>query len=227
MRILKYYICIIIFLCCTSVIFAQETENIGTLKSELDYHFANYFTISKNNVHIQLIHVPNKIPQKFSIRSKYGIRLGHQTLWLIEKVTGKKYAVTLEASIDIPIITAKRKIARRSEFNNKNVTLTVKQIHNDISQYITSFDELEGMMAVQMIRTGTGITQSMLRPRLDMNRGDDIIVQIVSGNIIIETKGIVKKEGKIGEDIPVVLIKTGKRISGEIISNNFVKIELN
>ncbi len=103
-------------------VFAQETGNTGSLMHELESHFANHFDVKDDAVHLRMIHEPKQLPkQPFSIVSQHGTRLGHQTLWLVEKESGKKSPVTFQVSIDLSVLAATRKISRSSDLNTGNV----------------------------------------------------------------------------------------------------------
>jgi len=198
------------------------------LTQPLKSHFANLYGVKSDAVHLDIIHAPKShFSEPFTILSQHGKKLGHQTLWLVGDNSNKKMAITLKVSVDMPVLTAMRKISRRSELNQANVKSMIKRINWNADQYVTSFEELDGMMAVQVLRAGDGITKNMIRSKPDMNRGDDVTVKIVSGNLIVETNGTAKKDGVIGDNVFVILSKTGKRISGEVISKNIVKVELN
>lgn len=209
-------------------ILAQSSEQNGALIHELESHFANHFNVNNDAVHLRMIHEPKQWPkQPFSILSRHGIRLGHQSLWLVEEVSGKKSPVTLEVSIDLQVLIAERKISRRSELNDLNISPGIKRIYRNANHYLTSMDELEDMMSVQIIPARAGITQSMIRLKPDIYKGDNVIVQLTNGDLLIETNGKVKKNGRIGDETQVILAMTGKRIIGEIISHTLVRIELN
>lgn len=227
MRFSIYKLLLVFLLGCPLGVFAQVISQ-SVLTHSLKSHFANHFNVEVDDIHLRMIHKPKQLPkQPYSIFSQRGIRLGHQTLWLVKDDSKEKFAVTIDVSIDLPVLTALRKISRRSELNQNNVRRMVKRINLNANQYLTSFNELNGMMAVQVLRSGDGITQNMIRPKLDMNRGDDVTVQIVSGDFVIETSGKVRKDGRIGDNTQVLLTKTGKRITGKIISHKLVKIDLN
>lgn len=209
-------------------VFGQETGNSGILMHKLESHFANHFNVKDDAVFLRIIHEPKQLPkQPFSIISQHGTRLGHQTLWLVEKVSSKKIPVTLEVSVDLLVLAATKKINRRGDLNSGSVKKIVKRIYKNADCYLTSMDELEGMRAIQIIRSGVGITQSMIRPKPDMHKGDDVLVQFTNGGLMIETNGKVKKDGQIGDETQVILTNTGKRVTGEIISHKLVRIELN
>lgn len=213
---------------CPMGIAAQNIDQSDRLIKKLESHFANNYKVSTDVVHLRIMHAPNQYPKNdYSFYSQHGEKLGHQTLWISEDKTGKKYPVTLSVEVDMLVLVSNQKVRRRNELGPNNTELRIKRISRHADQYLRSFEQVEGMMAVQVLDVGEGITFSKIRPKPDMNLGDDVTVKIISGDFVIEAKGRAKKDGIIGDDIFVILAKTGKKISGEIISKNIVKVELN
>ena len=82
-------------------------------------------------------------------------------------------------------------------------------------------------MASQVIKKGKALTTTMVKNCPDIHKGDLVGVKLVSGNLIVETKGVTKKDGYIGHRAEVTLDRTGKTVFGEIMSMNLVRVELN
>jgi len=50
---------------------------------------------------------------------------------------------------------------------------------------------------------------------------------LISGNLIVETKGVSRKDGYLGHRAEVILERTGKKVFGEIVNINLVRVVLN
>lgn len=205
----------------------SQVNPSGELVYELKSHFATLFERSNSHVHIEIIHLPKEsIPTEYTFYFKKKKKLGHQTVWLTDN-NYKKYPVTFFVSVDLSVLTATRKIKRGEELGDKNVELTTQRINRDWRKYLTSFDELNKMISVQLLSAGDPITNNLIRVKPDMSRGDDIKVQIISGDILVEANGKAIKDGAIGDEVYVAISKTGKRMYGEVISPTTVKVDLN
>ena len=67
----------------------------------------------------------------------------------------------------------------------------------------------------------------MLKPKPDIIKGDRVNVELVSGQLTVATKGIAKKDGFKGSRTEVLLDRTGKRVYGEVVGSNIIRIILN
>jgi flagella basal body P-ring formation protein FlgA len=191
-------------------------------------YYAKNLKIFPQDLTLKFIHLPKiDYDDQFSVIPEKKNKLGHQTIWLEEEITGKSYPLTLEVSAQIPVLVANETIPRKKELESKMFTKQSFFINRDLNRYILDIREIEGTMATQVIKKGKALTYSMLKNRPDVHKGDIVGVELISGNLIVETKGIIKKDGYLGRRAEVILDRTGKKVFGEIMSANLVRVELN
>jgi len=191
-------------------------------------YYSQQFNIQSKDIKIKFIHVPDTDRDKhYLVISDPKIKLGHQTIWIEEYVSGETFPVTLEVSAKIPVLVAKKTISRKEELAPEMFYFDNWLLTRDYNRYIYDERELDGTMAIQVIKMGKPLTYSMIKKRPDIFKGDLVSVELVSGNMVIETKGTAKKDGNYGGRTEVILDRTGKKVFGEIIESNLVRVKLN
>ena len=89
-------------------------------------------------------------------------------------------------------------------------------LNRDFDRYVQDIREVEGTMSIQVIKKGKALTDSMIKNRPDIFKGDIVGVELISGNVTVETKGVVKKDGYLGRTAEVILDRTGKKVFGRL-----------
>ena len=151
----------------------------------------------------------NDLDKQYSVIQEKKIKLGHQTIWIEEDNTGESAPVTLDVSAYIPVFVANHTISRKEKLIPNMFTQKNWLLNRDFDRYVQDIREVEGTMSIQVIKKGKALTDSMIKNRPDIFKGDIVGVELISGNVTVETKGVVKKDGYLGRTAEVILDRTG------------------
>ena len=209
-------------------IYSQNSDVINSLSHTIKVYYSEVFSVQSNDVKLKFIHVPEiNLDREYSVIPKRKKKLGHQTIWIEEKDTEKSLPLTLEVSAYFPVLVANNTILRKEKLKSDMFTKNRHLLNRDFNLYIFDFKELKGRMASQVIKKGKILTTSMVKTHPDIHRGELVGVELISGNLILETKGVARKDGYLGHRAEVILDRTGKKVFGEVVNINLVRVVLN
>jgi flagella basal body P-ring formation protein FlgA len=209
-------------------LFAVEFESFSPVNLSIKKYFAENFEVNKNEVELKIIHQPAfEGDENWIVVPEDSHKLGHQTIFLKNQNNQKKYPVTIDISVKLPVWVANQKIHRKVDLKLNMFSKQKKWISRDFHRFVLDQNDLVGTMSIQVIKKGKILMQNMIKTRPDVVRGNLIHVELISGNLIIETKGKARTNGFMGHQTDVILDKTGKTLSGEIVNSNLVRVEVN
>lgn len=212
----------------TGFVCSQNSYDIKSLSHTIKIYYANVFSIQSNDIKLKFIHVPEiDLDREYTVIPKRKKKLGHQTIWIEEKDNGKSFPLTLEVSAYFPVLVANNTISRKEKLKPEMFKQNSCLLNRDYDLYILNINELKGSMASQVIKKGKVLRTSMMKNHPDIHQGDLVGVELISGNLIVETKGVSRKDGYLGHRAEVILERTGKKVFGEIVNINLVRVVLN
>ena len=162
-----------------------------------------------------------QIPEVNLIRTlqpgRNGVELRcHQPFWT------QTLAVDLEVYQDVVVLT--EDAVRDQPVSAAQVTL-VEMNTADLSQgYLTSPEEIDGMMLKRSLRAGTPLNPDMLEPADIVERGQPVTIRLNRPGIRIEMKGSALSAGHLGERIRVRNEQTDKTLYAEVVADGLVQV---
>ena len=208
--------------------YSQNSDMIKSLSHTIKVYYSEVFSVQSNDIKLKFIHIPEiDLDREYSIIPKRKKKLGHQTIWIEEKDTEKSLPLTLEVSAYFSVLIANNTILRKDKLKSDMFTKNRHLLNRDFNLYIFDIKELKGSMASQVIKKGKTLTTSMVKRHPDIHKGELVGVELVSGNLILETKGVARKDGYFGHRAEVILDRTGKKVFGDIVNINLVRVVLN
>jgi len=205
------------------------------VEQQIVSYFAQRLQVVPESVELKIYHAPELNEKVFQDRritiktNQSPERLGHQTLW-IELWQGqqlqKTLRVTLSITISVPVLVAQEKLNYGEPVSLQKVTLKPVKISTDVSQYFRKTDFEGEWISKQLIRKNEPITRNMLKQRPDVQRGEAVTVHLITGNILIKTKGRVRQDGVVGHPVPVMIETSRRQMQGQLKSPELVQVEL-
>lgn len=215
------------------LVFASVTngqEIYSTIKQETAKLFLEKLNVSEDELRISINHIPKNLAKfeytRIEVYSQKSVlRPGPQSVWVRlskgDRII-KKAPVNITVSVVKNVVVAGKRINRGKEFSNNNLKMESKQLGKDWDQYFFSVDDLFGSESKRLIKKGTALTNRMVRETQLVHSGQQITVQLRIGNLTISTKAVAKQNGASGDKIKIKLAKTGKTITGIVLSENLV-----
>ncbi len=216
-------------------ILAAESLTQSDLRSELVRYYSNEFKASSGDIHISILH-------SFKTREYTGsyyldisannpiLDVGYQTVWVEVRqkhLLVDRFLMSVRVGLNMDVPVARERIARHKSISSKKIEIRHKLMTNTILGIVNPTDDLTGLVTNRVIQAGRVIKRDYLQEQPLIWKESPVRVQIITdGGLVLETSGITKKDGALGDRIHVLCPTTGKRLTGIVKSPNLVVVPL-
>lgn len=136
-------------------------------------------------------------------------------------------------SVQVPFkVFSKRELFVLKQAGQKGDLISAKDIivretymNGKMAGYPGSMDEVVGKALKRDVPANTVITDQVLENQVVMKRGDIVTIIAESNKLVVRAKGRTIDKGRIGENIRVKNIASGKELTAKVISGTAVKVE--
>ncbi len=136
----------------------------------------------------------------------------------------KRLTATANVELFADVVVAKQNIQRGQTIVEGMVALEKRRITTSLSSLGTEIDLVLGRMAERNIRAGHKVRVSDTARSPDIKAEDIVMIIAENKNVKITSRGVAKKNGSIGDMIPVVNLRSNKKIYAQIIDGSVVKV---
>lgn len=175
--------------------------------------------------------ITEKIPIDFSdytFNPTRPLRGGHGLYGNIEFTDNgqiiKSIPVNARIEITTEVATAKARISRGAVISEEMVSMQKMKIDGAPEDLCTDLATIVGQVAGKNILAGRAIEKSNLTAPVDVKAGDLVALVAERDGIRLTARGIAKKDGTIGELIPVVNLRSNKKLFGRVTEPGTVKV---
>lgn len=136
----------------------------------------------------------------------------------------KKLNVTARVELFADVVVAKQKIDRNTTITEEMLGLEKLKIDSIKPDFCTQIANVSGKRAERNLKAGKPIYKSELGVPMDVKAGDIVMIVAEKENLKVTAKGVAKKSGLTGEMIPVINLRSNKKIFAEIIGTSKVRV---
>jgi flagella basal body P-ring formation protein FlgA len=136
----------------------------------------------------------------------------------------RKLNVNCRLEMYADTIIAKQAIMRGTVVAEEMVGTGRVKIEHDSSDYGLKSSDVIGRVTERDIPEGKAVRKSLLGKAMDLKLGDLVTIVAQSGTVQLSARGVAKKEGIIGEVIPVVNLRSNKKLSARIVDSQTVEV---
>ncbi|NOZ74632.1 MAG: flagellar basal body P-ring formation protein FlgA [FCB group bacterium] len=224
---------ILSFLLSTGFIFGG-TIDAPEIETALIRTFAQQFKVPPDDIHISILHT---IKPKFYTGSvtltvtPTGTLLdvGYQTVWVEvrkKKLLLDRSLISIKVGLEMDVLITKVRIPRRQTISSDQLIVKHQLITDSYRQLVDPHEKIGDLVSSRVIPAGRILMKKYLREPPVVWKESPVRIQIIAGDLVLETSGISKKDGKLGEQIHVLCPSTGKRLTGIVKSPDLVVVEL-
>jgi len=135
-----------------------------------------------------------------------------------------RMSVNCKVEMFAQVVVAKERIARGTAISQDMVEMEKKRIDSPIFELCTQIATTVGQVAERNIFPGKAILKSNLSRAMDVKAGDLVMIVAASESIKLTARGIAKKDGTIGEMIPVVNVRSNKKLYAKVVDGGTVEV---
>lgn len=122
------------------------------------------------------------------------------------------------------VLVAMTDIRAEAAISAANARIEERAVDTPPELTLTDFSRLDGRVAGRYIRKDVMITPNMLAMPLVMRAGNNVELILDANGIVIRAEGVALESGRIGYEIRVRNIRSGKILRGRVIDAATVKI---
>lgn len=104
----------------------------------------------------------------------------------------------------------------------KTVKVRVLQLNHP---FVTNRDEVVGKSAARPLQPDTPLRAGFVKPALVIKKGDRVMIEVRRGGLSIQTYGITKSNGQLGQTIMVANTDSGRELRAKVVAPNLVQVE--
>lgn len=155
---------------------------------------------------------------------EYGRRQVEVALSIHGKVVQTvKALVDVTALVDVAVTT--RAIRMDETLQPDDITTTRIPLVSTARQYATNLDEVIGKRATRPLASHTSISLSALGQPFLVRKGDRVTIEAKRKGLLIQTMGITKAVGQVGQTVTVTNQDSGKDLRAKVIGPGLVRVD--
>lgn len=141
-------------------------------------------------------------------------------------IVGKRSA-TAKVSVYKEILVAAENVDRHTVIGPGSVKLERHDIRAQRGKCLTSVESAVGLRATRIITAGKPVFEESVEMIPLVRRGQKVLLVVSIGGITVSAHGTSQGDGVRGEEITVKNDRSGKRLSGIVVNEGVVRVELN
>ncbi|MCE3223595.1 MAG: putative Flagella basal body P-ring formation protein FlgA [Nitrospira sp.] len=153
--------------------------------------------------------------------------LGRRVFQIHLAVNGR-YIKTLDATADVAavqeVVVPVRPIKMDEQIESADVTIDRIVLFDLKQPYITNPADAIGKAAIRPLAAQSAIRITALRRPFAVHKGDRVTIEARQGNLSIQTVGITKSHGEMGQTITVSNVDSGKELRATVVAPGVVRV---
>jgi flagella basal body P-ring formation protein FlgA len=142
-------------------------------------------------------------------------------------VNGKFYRRTVcyyEVAVYEKILVAEHDLLLEKPIQSADVRLEERRVESGNGRYLTKVDDLAGRVPARIIHAGSAVESAMLQNPIVFNVGAPLTIIANYHGVEVKTDGLAMQRGRIGGEIRVRNVRSGKILRGRVIDAKTVEI---
>lgn len=154
--------------------------------------------------------------------------LGRRPFTVILEIAGQEHgrlAVTAEVSVLARVVTATRTLRPDEVLEPDDVAVMPVRLRTARHDFLADLDEAIGKRVIKPVSAGAPIRRSALAEPYSVKKGDRVTIEAKRGGLTIQTAGVTKSAGKIGQIVAVTNQDSGREIRARVVGPGLVQVD--
>ncbi|MBX3304487.1 MAG: flagellar basal body P-ring formation protein FlgA [Nitrospira sp.] len=174
------------------------------------------------------ISVPSGIIEFQVLSASSDEGLGRRIFPVSVAVSGKAWKtiqVLADVSAMIDAIVPTRLLKTEEVIDGVDLKTTRLRIHQWNHPFVTDRDEVIGKSAARPLPPDTPLRQTFVKLPLIVKKGDRVMIEARRGGLSIQTYGITKSSGQVGQTIMVANLDSGRELRAKVVAPSLVQVD--
>lgn len=212
---------------------ASDARTAAFFRKALDEYLATSLSDTVSEFRVLNISASNNenIPAEFDDYRLNVLRTSKGMETVIAEVTFynkgneiKQINVSARVEIRAEVAVAAERISKGTTITEGMVRLENMVIHGPATDFCTDFAEVVGQVAERNIQPNHPVVKANLAKAVDVKAGDLVLIVAENIEVKLTTRGVAKKDGSIGELIPVLNLRSNKKLFGRVVDAGTVQV---
>lgn len=129
----------------------------------------------------------------------------------------------ISATVEALVLTRSLKTDEVIEAGDlRTVKVRVLQLNHP---FLTNRDEVIGKSAVRPLPPDTPLRSAFVKLPLVVKKGDRVMIEVRRGGLSIQTYGVTKSSGQVGQTIMVANVDSGRELRAKVVAPSLVQVE--
>jgi flagellar basal body P-ring formation protein FlgA len=154
--------------------------------------------------------------------------LGRRVFPVSVAVGGKSWKtiqVLADVSAMIEAIVPTRLLRTEELIDGADLKTTRIRVHQWNHPFVTDRDEVIGKSAARPLPPDTPLRPTFVKLPLIVKKGDRVLIEARRGGLSIQTYGITKSSGQVGQTIMVANLDSGRELRAKVVAPSLVQVE--
>ena len=172
----------------------------------------------RHELHLQraVVELPRGIPYSREFPTVFAV--------YIDGVLNRRATSYYKVTVYDRVLVAMTDIRAEGEISAANARIEERAVDTPPELTLTDFGRLEGRVAGRYIRKDAVITPQMLAMPLVMRAGNAVDLILDVNGIVVRAEGVALEPGRIGYEIRVRNVRSGKILRGKVIDAVTVRV---
>ena len=154
--------------------------------------------------------------------------LGRRVFHVAVTANGRPWR-TIEVLADvaamIDVVVPNRYLKSEDLIDAEDLTVARVRIHDLKHPFVTNQEEVIGKIAARPLQAETPLRPAFVKKPLTIKKGDRVTIEARKGGLSIQTSGVTKSSGQIGQTIMVANLDSGRELRAKIVAPGLVHVE--
>ena len=146
----------------------------------------------------------------------------------VHLVVNGRFIKTVDATADVAgvqeVVVPVRSIKMDEQIDAEDVA-TERLVLFDLKHpYVTNSADAIGKTAIRPLAAQSAIRTNALRRPFAVHKGDRVTIEARQGNLSIQTVGVTKSHGEVGQTITVSNVDSGKELRATVVAPGVVRV---
>ncbi len=154
--------------------------------------------------------------------------LGRRMFHLSISTNGRAWK-TLEALTDVAalveVVVPSRYLKADELIGAEDLTTATVKIYDLKHPFIIDQETVIGKSAARPLQAETPLRATFLKKPLTIRKGDRVMIEAKRGGLSIQTSGVTKSSGQIGETVMVANLESGRELRAKLVAPGLVQVD--
>jgi flagella basal body P-ring formation protein FlgA len=186
------------------------------------------------SVHVGLLEpsepvkIPSGVVELRVAPSSFEEGLGRRLFHVTVMADGKAWT-TVDALADVAamvdVVVPNRYLKSEELIDAGDLTTQRIKVYDLNHPYLTDREDAVGKSAARPLQADTPLRPTFLKTPLTIKKGDRVLIEAKRGGLSIQTSGVTRSSGHIGQSIMVANLDSGRELRAKIVAPGLVQVE--